>query len=138
MRSVGPNGAKFQSYHPEPISEFYGTEGVDHPLTKRGLAGTVEEAAKAFLEEKLGVAPEALARKSGHTSDVVSNEYFRQKINGIPVSNAVANVALKGEKVVSFGASFVKPSAYLAVFYPRIYSQVFSILQRPLRLPPPS
>lgn len=30
--------------------------------------------------------------------------------NGLPVANAVANVALKNDKVVSFGASFVKPS----------------------------
>ncbi|KAB5595169.1 Extracellular metalloproteinase mep [Ceratobasidium theobromae] len=114
VRSVGPRKAQFQSYHPEPVFETYGVDGIDHPLTKRGTTGTVEEAAKAFLEEKLGVKPDALARKSGHSSDVVSNEYFRQKINDIPVANAVANVALKGEKVVSFGASFVKPKSVAA------------------------
>ncbi|KAG8692314.1 hypothetical protein FRC08_009861, partial [Ceratobasidium sp. 394] len=111
VRSVGPRGAKLQSYHPEPVFETYGVKGIDHPLTKRGITGTPQEAAKAFLEDKLGVAPDALARKSGHASDVVSTEYFRQRINGIPVANAVANVALKGAKVVSFGASFVKPKS---------------------------
>ncbi|KAG9098595.1 hypothetical protein FRC06_006177 [Ceratobasidium sp. 370] len=111
VRSVGPQGAKFQSYHPEPVFETYGVEGVDHPLAKRGLTGTPQDAAKAFLEDKLGIAPDALARKSGHSSDVVSNEYFRQKINGVPVANAVANVALKGAKVVSYGSSFVKPKS---------------------------
>ncbi|KAG9127827.1 hypothetical protein FRC07_008837 [Ceratobasidium sp. 392] len=111
VRSVGPRGAKFQSYHPEPVFETYGVAGVDHPLTKRGVAGTPQDAAKAFLEEKLGVSPDALTFKSGHSSDVVSNEYFRQKINNITIANAVANVALKGEKVVSYGASFVKPKS---------------------------
>ncbi|CAE6448737.1 unnamed protein product [Rhizoctonia solani] len=114
VRSVGTKGTQFQSYHPEPVFETYGVEGVVHPLAKRGLPSTSEEAAKAFLEEKLGVKPEALARKSGHSSEVVANEYFRQKINNIPVANAVANVALKGEKVVSFGASFVKPKTVAA------------------------
>ncbi|CAE6435336.1 unnamed protein product [Rhizoctonia solani] len=113
-RSVGPNGAQFQSYHPEPVFETYGVDGIVHPLAKRGLPSTNEEAAKAFLEEKLGIKPDALARKSGHSSDVVSNEYFKQKINNIPVANAVANVALKGERVVSFGASFVKPKTVAA------------------------
>ncbi|CAE6517796.1 unnamed protein product [Rhizoctonia solani] len=114
VRSVGPKGAQFKSYHPEPVFETYGVDGIVHPLAKRGLPSTNEEAAKAFLEEKLGVKPDALARKSGHSSDVVSNQYFRQKINNIPVANAVANVALKGERVVSFGASFVKPKTVAA------------------------
>ncbi|CAE6339071.1 unnamed protein product [Rhizoctonia solani] len=114
VRSVGTKGAQFQSYHPEPVFETYGVDGVVHPLAKRGLPATNEEAAKAFLEEKLGVKSDAFVRKSGHSSDVVSNEYFKQRINNIPVANAVANVALKGEKVVSFGASFVKPKSVAA------------------------
>ncbi|KAG8689379.1 hypothetical protein FRC11_002881 [Ceratobasidium sp. 423] len=114
VRSVGIKGSQFQSYHPEPVFETYGVDGVVHPLAKRGLPSTNEEAAKAFLEEKLGVKSDALTRKSGHSSDVFANEYFKQKINNIPVANAVANVALKGERVVSFGASFVKPKTVAA------------------------
>lgn len=35
--------------------------------------------------------------------------YFRQKVNGVPVANAVANVAFNKEnKIASFGSSFVK------------------------------
>ncbi|KAG9098596.1 hypothetical protein FRC06_006178 [Ceratobasidium sp. 370] len=109
--TLGSRGTRFQFYHPEPIFETYGVAGVDHPLVKRGIAGTntPEDAAKAFLEEKLGVTSNSLSRKSGHSSDGVFHEYFIQRINGTPVANAVANVVLKGEKVVSFGASFVKP-----------------------------
>ncbi|KAG8700996.1 hypothetical protein FRC08_004338 [Ceratobasidium sp. 394] len=108
---LGSRGTRFQFYHPEPIFETYGVAGVDHPLVKRGVVGTPEDAAKAFLEEKLGVTPNSLSRKSGHGSDVVLHEYFIQQMNGTPIANAVANVVLKGEKVVSFGASFVKPKS---------------------------
>ncbi|KAG8698934.1 hypothetical protein FRC09_006934 [Ceratobasidium sp. 395] len=112
VRSVGPQGAKFQTYHPEPVFETYGTNGVDHPLTKRGIKdATSVEAAKSFLESKLGVAADALSHKTGSNSDVAEHEYFRQQFNGLPVANAVANVALKNNKVVSFGASFVKPKS---------------------------
>ncbi|KAG8765972.1 hypothetical protein FRC12_007167 [Ceratobasidium sp. 428] len=112
VRSVGPQGTKFQTYHPEPVFETYGTDGVDHPLTKRGIkdASSVE-AAKAFLESKLGVAANALAHRTGSNSDVAEHEYFHQQLNGLPVANAVANVALKNNKVVSYGASFVKPKS---------------------------
>lgn len=129
VRSIGPKGAKLQSYHPEPIFEAYGVEGVDHPLTKRGVTGTSEDAAKAFLGEKLGVNLDSIVQKSAHSSGVVSYQYFRQRIvcvlvcaprytdtsvqqNGISVANAAANVALKDTKIVSFGSSFVKPSLF--------------------------
>ncbi|CAE7145090.1 unnamed protein product [Rhizoctonia solani] len=111
VRSVGPQKAQFQSYHPPSTFETFG-EGIDHPLTKRGVkdASSVD-AAKAFLESKLGVSADSISHKSGSNSDVTEHEYFRQQLNGIPVANAVANVALKNNKVVSYGASFVKPKS---------------------------
>ncbi|KAG8743262.1 hypothetical protein FRC10_012306 [Ceratobasidium sp. 414] len=115
VRSIGPHGAKFQAYHPEPVFETYGVGGVDHPLTKRGIKdANSTAAAKSFLESKLGVPVDALAHKSGSNSDITEHEYFHQQLNGLPVANAVANVALKNNKVVSFGASFVKPSEALS------------------------
>ncbi|KAG8781731.1 hypothetical protein FRC12_021577 [Ceratobasidium sp. 428] len=112
VHSVGPQGAKFQTYHPEPVFETYGTNGIDHPLTKRGIKGASSaEAAKSFLESKLGVAANALNHRTGSNSDVAEHEYFQQQLNGLPVANAVANVALKNDKVISFGASFVKPKS---------------------------
>ncbi|KAG8743260.1 hypothetical protein FRC10_012304 [Ceratobasidium sp. 414] len=112
VRSVGPQGTKLQTYHPEPVFETYGVDGVDHPLTKRGIkdASSVA-AAKSFLESKLGVSADAVGHRSGSRSDIAEHEYFRQQLNGLPVANAVANVALKNDKVVSFGASFVKPKS---------------------------
>ncbi|CAE6472559.1 unnamed protein product [Rhizoctonia solani] len=117
--SVGLAGSRFQTYHPEPVFETYGVDGIVQPSSRRGLPSTNEEAAKAFLEKKLGVKPEALSRKSGHSSNNVANEYFRQSINNITIANAVANVALKDNKVVSFGASFVKPKS-IAAATPRL------------------
>ncbi|QRV93969.1 extracellular metalloproteinase MEP [Ceratobasidium sp. AG-Ba] len=115
VRSVGPQGTKLQTYHPEPVYETYGVDGVDHPLTKRGIkdASSVD-AAKSFLESKLGVAADAVSHRTGSNSDVAEHQYFRQQFNGLPVANAVANVALKNNKVVSFGASFVKPKSVAA------------------------
>ncbi|KAG8752688.1 hypothetical protein FRC11_008112 [Ceratobasidium sp. 423] len=113
VRSVGPKRSLFHSYHPEPRFETY-AGGVVHPLAKRGIPSTHEEAARAFLTEKLGCGADAIARKSGHSSDMTANEYFRQSINNIPVANAVANVALKGHRVVSFGSSFVDPKSVAA------------------------
>ncbi|KAF8600980.1 hypothetical protein BDV93DRAFT_533761 [Ceratobasidium sp. AG-I] len=115
VRTVGPSKVKLTSYHPPTTFEAYGVEGVDHPLSKRGINDlSPTDAAKSFLEDKLGVKPDALSRRSGHSSDVATFEYFRQMFNGIPVTNAVANVAIKGDKVVSFGSSFVKPKSVAA------------------------
>ncbi|KAF8733469.1 hypothetical protein RHS02_07334, partial [Rhizoctonia solani] len=114
VRSVGPRGTLFHSYHPEPRFETYGVHGVAHPLAKRGLPSTHEEAARAFLSEKMGCEADTLARKSGHSFGSTTHEYFRQSFNNIPVANAVANVALKGDRVVSFGTSFVKPKSVAA------------------------
>ncbi|KAF8601974.1 hypothetical protein BDV93DRAFT_474962 [Ceratobasidium sp. AG-I] len=110
-RAVGPDKVNINAYQPESTFETYGVAGVDHPLSKRAIKASPEEAAKTFLESKLGVDSNGLIRKTGHSSDAVANEYFRQQFNGIPVANAVANVAIKDDKVVSFGASFVKPKS---------------------------
>ncbi|CAE6451706.1 unnamed protein product [Rhizoctonia solani] len=108
---VGPRKVQFQSYHPPSTFETYG-DGIDHPLTKRGFTDAdPAEAAKAFLESKFGVSADAISHRSGSSSDIAKHEYFRQRFNGIPVANAVANVALKNNKVVSYGASFVKPKS---------------------------
>ncbi|CAE6404258.1 unnamed protein product [Rhizoctonia solani] len=114
-RSVGPQNAQLQSYHPPSTFETFGT-GVDHPLTKRGVkdASSVE-AAKAFLESKLGVSADSISHKGGSSSDITEYEYFRQQFNGIPIANAVANVALKNNKVVSYGASFVQPKSVASI-----------------------
>ncbi|KAG8719190.1 hypothetical protein FRC11_003398, partial [Ceratobasidium sp. 423] len=54
-RSVGPRGVITRVYQPESTFETYGVDGIDHPLSKRATKSSPEEAAKSFLESKLGV-----------------------------------------------------------------------------------
>lgn len=54
----------------------------------------------------------------------VEHAYLKQYYNGVPIINTAANVAFKGNKIVSFGSSFVDIDAcesYLNLisFYPR-------------------
>ncbi|KAF8755086.1 Fungalysin metallopeptidase (M36) [Rhizoctonia solani] len=100
---------------------------VDHPLSKRALKASSSEAAKSFLESKTEIHPSEITHRTSHSSENISNEFFNQEIvgendhryktriieeqwqNGIKVANAVANVALKENRVISYGANFVKP-----------------------------
>ncbi|KAF8749252.1 Fungalysin metallopeptidase (M36) [Rhizoctonia solani] len=123
-RSVGPKGITASVYQPESTFETYGVTGVDHPLSKRATKASPKDAAQSFLESKLGVGADGLVRKTGHVDNRtrVANEYFRQQFNGIQVANAVANVAVKDDKIFSFGASFVKPKS-VASAVPRFPKQ---------------
>ncbi|KAF8695597.1 Fungalysin metallopeptidase (M36), partial [Rhizoctonia solani] len=112
-RSVGPKAIEASAYQPESTYETYGVNGIDHPFSKRGITVSPQEAAKSFLASKLGLDASELVRRAGHidNSTRVANEYFRQQFNGIPVANAVANVAVRDDKVLSFGASFIKATS---------------------------
>ncbi|KAG8747474.1 hypothetical protein FRC12_014057 [Ceratobasidium sp. 428] len=111
VRGLGPTGVQLKSYHPPSTFKGYGVDGVALPSTNVATA-TPEDMAKSFLQvqlDKLGVESGSLTWLSGNSFDGISYQYFNQAINGIPVANAVANVAMKGDKVMSYGASFVKP-----------------------------
>ncbi|EJD55678.1 hypothetical protein AURDEDRAFT_78936 [Auricularia subglabra TFB-10046 SS5] len=106
------NGAKVPIYHPKSTFEIY-ERGVEHPLSKRAVKAHYTESALAFLHEKLGNGDIALKSSFGgpHSSHV----YVKQRVGGVPVANAVANVALnaKGD-VVSFSSNFVKLNSFVA------------------------
>ncbi|KAL5631569.1 hypothetical protein ACGC1H_007181 [Rhizoctonia solani] len=105
IRGVGSTAVNLVSYHPPSVFETYGSNDATFLSSE-----TPEGVARSFLQEQLGVPADALTRHAGHSNDGVSYEYFTQTINGLLVANAVANVAIKDGKVVSFGASFVKPN----------------------------
>ncbi|TBU38083.1 Fungalysin metallopeptidase-domain-containing protein [Dichomitus squalens] len=102
------SGLTVESFHPESSFETFGVEGVDHPLSKRADFD-IKDATVSFIQSKTGVKSDNVHFRTSFSNDVAHHAYVRQRINGVPVANAVANVAFnKNNKVVSFGNSFVK------------------------------
>ncbi|KAJ6583044.1 Fungalysin metallopeptidase-domain-containing protein [Mycena vulgaris] len=95
------------SYFPPSTYQTF-DNGVDHPLSRRD--GSLADSAAAFVETQLKVNASSVKFKSGYSGDVAQYAYIKQQHNNISFANAVANVAFKNGKVVSFGNSFVKPS----------------------------
>jgi extracellular elastinolytic metalloproteinase len=115
-------GEFINSYHPASTFETFG-EGIAHPLAKRAGGSTPEEAALAFLEAHLGLSNDSFSDVVSSKDSVTKHIYVKQKLNKIPVVNAVANVAINNaDKVVSYGASFVKPKS-VASATPKITSE---------------
>ncbi|KAI0646696.1 Fungalysin metallopeptidase-domain-containing protein [Trametes meyenii] len=105
-REISPD-FKLETFHPEASYETFG-EGIDHPLSKRADA-SIEDAAVAFLQSRVGATSDVAHVQSSLEGEAASHVYIKQKLNGIPFANAVANVAFnKAGKVVAFGSSFVK------------------------------
>ncbi|KAI0074228.1 hypothetical protein K474DRAFT_1648272 [Panus rudis PR-1116 ss-1] len=104
---------KVETYHPKSTYETYG-EGIDHP-TLKGTDDPVGDSAIAFVQSKLGVNATAVHLRSTAETDLGRYAYLQQKLHGIPVANAVANVAFnRDNKVIAFGASFVNISSIAA------------------------
>ncbi|KAJ7925318.1 Fungalysin metallopeptidase-domain-containing protein [Mycena leptocephala] len=109
LRVVG-RGLQLDTFHPASAYETFGA-GIDHGISKRADA-SLEERALAFMQAHLGVPAEAVAFGSGFASEFSDHAFLRQVIDGIPVGNAVANIAFnKHDKVVAIGSSFIKPSS---------------------------
>ncbi|KAJ7633301.1 Fungalysin metallopeptidase-domain-containing protein [Mycena rosella] len=106
LRIVG-RGLKLNTFHPESSYETFG-KGIDHPLRRRDDVG-LEDRALVFVQSHLNIGSDAVAFRSGFAGEVSDHAFVHQTIDGIPVANAVANVAFnKDDKVVAFGSSFVK------------------------------
>ncbi|KAJ7900606.1 Fungalysin metallopeptidase-domain-containing protein [Mycena olivaceomarginata] len=95
-------------FPPTSFQTFEG--GLEHPLSRRD--GSLADAASAFVETQLKVDSKTVKFKSGYSSDIAQYAYIKQQHNNITFANAVANVAFKDGKVVSFGNSFSKPSSF--------------------------
>jgi extracellular elastinolytic metalloproteinase len=103
--------------------QTYG-EGKEHGLTKRADA-TVEASAASFLGERLGLKADDFHVRSKSQGDHATHVFLRQTYKGVPFANAVANIAFgPNNKVLAFGSSFVKPSAF------SFFSDVFPSIWR--------
>ncbi|KAG5637554.1 hypothetical protein H0H81_004185 [Sphagnurus paluster] len=104
-RHIGSRGFKVEAYHPETTFQTFGT-GLDQPASL--VPQTLSEESVSFVKSRLGVDASNVSFKSGYSTPSTKVAYVKQAHNGVPFANAVANVAWKGNKVVSFGSSFVK------------------------------
>ncbi|KAJ7884574.1 Fungalysin metallopeptidase-domain-containing protein [Mycena olivaceomarginata] len=81
-------------------------EGIEHPLRKRAEV-SIEDWALAFIQAHLDVPADAVSFKCSCAGEVSDHVFVRQAIDGIPVANALTNLAFnKDDKDVVFGSSF--------------------------------
>ncbi|KAJ3512217.1 hypothetical protein NLJ89_g3646 [Agrocybe chaxingu] len=100
---------KVDVFHPASTFETFGT-GLETDVSIEARAPTdLNSTALAFVQSRLGVDASSVGFKSGFTARNEKFAYVKQYHDGVPFINAVANVAWKNDKVVSFGSSFVKP-----------------------------
>ncbi|KAG7088983.1 hypothetical protein E1B28_012929 [Marasmius oreades] len=104
------SGVSLESYHPQPQFQTFG-EGK---LMANALSFEDTESLKSnvmgWLTDNLQVNSSSLEWTSGWSSEGRSCGYVQQVHDGVPFINAVANVAFNGNKVISFGNSFVDTS----------------------------
>ncbi|KAH7100759.1 metalloprotease MEP2 [Auriculariales sp. MPI-PUGE-AT-0066] len=111
------NGRRAVAFQKESTYETFG-EGLEHgDLSRR--AGDVKPLGISYLESRLG---SDYVVTSSYDAEKASYVYIQQTINGIPVVNAVANVAVnKGGKIAAFGSSFsTGASSRLAAAQPKL------------------
>ncbi|KAH9020568.1 Fungalysin metallopeptidase-domain-containing protein [Lactarius pseudohatsudake] len=110
---------KLEAFHPKSTFEGFGVDGVvPHPRYGPYFRSIIDTgaalgaAAVAFLASKLSVSEDGVHVRTSARGQAAHLVFLVQKINGVPVANAVANVAFNDHgKVLSYGSSFVKHSA---------------------------
>ncbi|KAL5486280.1 hypothetical protein ACEPAI_7326 [Sanghuangporus weigelae] len=110
VRSL-PNGIEVSTFSPPSQFEIFGT-GIDHPFSRRAEPADINDISVSFVSSRLGISEDEISFKKAFTGQTAKHAFLKQKIDGIEVANAVANVALNSDdKVVTFGANFVKPKS---------------------------
>ncbi|KAH9029338.1 Fungalysin metallopeptidase-domain-containing protein [Lactarius deliciosus] len=106
---------KLEAFHPKSTFEGYGVDGVvPHPRYGRYFRSTLDPGAAAvsFLASKLSVSEDNVYVRTSAQGQAAHHVFLVQKIKGVPVANAVANVAFNDNgKVSSYSSSFIKHSA---------------------------
>ncbi|KAF6746897.1 metalloprotease [Ephemerocybe angulata] len=105
-KKFGSKGLTLELYGPPSTFETFG-EGIHQ--ASAFAAGGPEEQARTYVSSKLIVDASVIEYQSGFSNENVRHAYVRQRHAGIPFANAVANVAFKENKIVSFGSSFFQP-----------------------------
>ncbi|CAA7263419.1 unnamed protein product [Cyclocybe aegerita] len=110
-RPMNPNNDKravAEVFSPEHRLQTFGN-GIDIPPSS--IRGGLKETAVSVVQEKLGLKEGEVIYTSGYSSDVADYAYLAQAHDNILFINAVANLAMKDGKLVTFGSSFVKTAS---------------------------
>lgn len=105
---LGRGAIDLELYHPPSIFETFG-DGVLQPSSVLHNRGDPPRQAQEYVVQRLRVQQSEVGYRSGYERSGIRYSYLSQIVNGLPVANAVSNVAFKDDKVVSFGSSFMKP-----------------------------
>ncbi|KAJ3517104.1 hypothetical protein NLJ89_g721 [Agrocybe chaxingu] len=103
-------GRRLESYHPRSTFKTFGANGASLTTDQQLSKLSIEASARTYMSS-LGVDTAGLLYQSGFSAGQTRYAYLKQSLNGTPISNAVANVAFKGDKVVSYGSSFLDLSS---------------------------
>ncbi|KJA20476.1 hypothetical protein HYPSUDRAFT_203789 [Hypholoma sublateritium FD-334 SS-4] len=107
-RIILSSGESVEYTDPTTIYETFG-DGIDSSGVALSSSDSIEQAAISFVENYLGItSPMGVAYTSGYRTGKMTYAYVKQTDNGVPIANAVANIAWKGDIVVAFGHSFVE------------------------------
>ncbi|KAJ7579596.1 Fungalysin metallopeptidase-domain-containing protein [Mycena floridula] len=98
---------KLEAFHPVSSFEIFG-QGIEHPDGPSLVPRSLQDSAESFITSHLKINASQVGFNSGYAAETASYAYLKQFHDGIPFANAVANVAFKGDKIVSVGSSFVR------------------------------
>ncbi|KAF8886788.1 Fungalysin metallopeptidase-domain-containing protein [Infundibulicybe gibba] len=93
-------------YHPQTIFRTYEV-AMDLRPTLGPPPSSLKEMAISIFRSHLYVAASDIHFQSGFSEGSSTFLYCRQSHKGVPFANAVANIALRNNKIVTFGDSFV-------------------------------
>ncbi|KAG6899570.1 hypothetical protein C0993_009149 [Termitomyces sp. T159_Od127] len=112
VRHIG-RSLQVKAFHPKSTFKTFGKDGIESPVPERfqndlvSATPALNDSAIAFIQSHLGVNASQVGYRSGFTGVDQKFAYVKQYHEGIPFSNAVANIAWTSGKVVAFGSSFV-------------------------------
>ncbi|KDR73072.1 hypothetical protein GALMADRAFT_228748 [Galerina marginata CBS 339.88] len=112
------NGQILLAYYPTTTFEVTG-DGLDNDSVALSSLldefnelsqSAIKQAAFSYVEKALGGIPSGskIGYTSGYSTGKMTYAYVHQEDSGLKITNAVANIAWRGDHVVAFGCSFKK------------------------------
>ncbi|KAF8877846.1 metallo proteinase 10 [Gymnopilus junonius] len=106
-RSVGKMLSRIETHYPKSYFKTIANTYFAFNVSDEPFPPSLKSSAISFLAY-LGVDSKDVIYHSGATSGLTKIAYLKQSINGLPLANAVANLAFHRNQVVSYSSSFVE------------------------------